>query len=452
MSLMWPWRAGTPLLRNAYALMASSALTAVLGMGYWILAARRYPAEEVGRASATIATMTWLSTIAVLNVPGSLTRYLPRAGRQAGRLVRSAYLLSGTLAGVASLLFLLGVGAWAPGFGFLRASPAMAAWFFAATVAWCIFTLQDCVLTGLRRAIWVPVENVAFGVAKMGLLLAFAAAAPGAGIFASWTIPMAAMLVPMNMLIFRVLLPRHARASLAGEARPIRYREIGVFLAGDSAGTMASFAATAFLPILVVSRFGPAVNAYFYVAWTTSVVLNLLAVNMGMSLTVEGSRDGPELGAHLRVSVQRLSRLLLPAVTVGVALAPLVLALFGASYVEAGTTLLRLLLFAAVPRAVVELYLGVVRAQGRSRPIALVQGAQAALFLVLVSGLLSRAGISGIGWAYALSNLVVAVPLLPRLAALVRGVPAPVGSQAAPGQAAGPVMTGSGGVRGRKPA
>jgi O-antigen/teichoic acid export membrane protein len=424
--------------------MASSALTAVLGLGYWILAARRYPAEEVGRGSATIATMTWLSTIAVLNVPGSLTRYLPRAGRQAGRLVRSAYLLSGTIAGLASLVFLLGVGVWAPGFGFLRASPAMAAWFFAATVAWCIFTLQDCVVTGLRRAIWVPVENVAFGVAKIGLLGAFAAVAPGGGIFASWTIPMAVMLVPMNLLIFRVLLPRHGRTSGAGECPPIRYREIGAFLAGDSAGTMASFAATAFLPLLVVSRFGPAANAYFYVAWTTSVAINLLAVNMAMSLTVEGSRDGPELGAHLRVSIQRLIRLLLPAVAAGVVLAPLVLGMFGASYAQAGTTLLRLMLVAAIPRAVVELYLGAVRAQGRSRPIALVQGAEATLFVVLVFALLGRAGITGIGWAYVVSNPVVAVPLLPRLAAVLGGATPgpPAATQQAPAAnriAAGPV-------------
>jgi O-antigen/teichoic acid export membrane protein len=416
--------------------MASSALTAILGLGYWILAARRYPAEVVGRGSATIAIMTLLSTIAVLNVPGSLTRYLPRAGRQAGRLVRSAYLLSGTIAGLASLVFLLGVGVWAPGFGFLRSSPAMAAWFFAATVAWCIFTLQDCVLIGLRRAIWVPVENVAFGIGKMGLLLAFAAAAPGAGIFASWTIPMALMVVPMNLLIFRVLLPRHGRTSRPGAPQPIRYREVGVFLACDSAGTMAGFVATAFLPVLVVSRFGPAVNAYFYVAWTTSVVLNLLAVNMAMSLTVEGSGDAHELGAHLRVSVQRLSRLLLPAVAGGMVLAPLVLAMFGASYAQAGTTLLRLMLFAAVPRAVVELYLGVVRVQGRSRPIALVQGAQAALFLALVFALLGPAGIDGIGWAFVLSNLAVAVPLLPRLSAVLRSAPAGAGPRVAPEQAA----------------
>jgi O-antigen/teichoic acid export membrane protein len=209
-----------------------------------------------------------------------------------------------------------------------------------------------------------------------------------------------------------------------------------MFLAGDSAGTMASFAATAFLPVLVVSRFGPAVNAYFYIAWTTSTVVNLLAVNMGMSLTVEASRDARELGPHLRVSIQRLGRLLVPAVAAGVMLAPFVLAMFGTSYAEAGTTLLRLMLVAAVPRAVVELYLGVLRAQGRSRPIALVQAAQAALFLTLVFSLLGRAGIAGIGWAYLMSNLAVAIPLLARLAAVLRGVPATPGPVAAPEKAA----------------
>jgi O-antigen/teichoic acid export membrane protein len=435
-SLPWPRQPGLPLLRNAYALMASSALTAVLGVGYWLLAARRYPAEDVGRGSAAISAMTLLSTVAVLNVPGTLTRYLPRAGRRAGKLVTSAYLLSGTIAGLASLVFLLGVGIWAPGFGFLRSDAATAAWFCAATVAWCLFTLQDCVLTGLRQAVWVPVENVAFGAAKLGLLLAFATAAPGAGVFASWTIPMAAMLVPTNLLIFRALIPRSDRAGPPGDPPPIRYREVGAFLAGDSAGTMAGFATVAFLPVLVVGRFGPAVNAYFYVAWTISVVLNLLAVNMAMSLTVEGSRNAAELATHLRLAVQRLSRLLLPAVACGLVLAPRVLAMFGAPYAEAGTALLRLMLLAAVPKAVLELFLGALRAQGRPRPIALAQGVQAALFLVLALALLGRAGIAGIGWAYLLSNAVVAVALLPRLAALLRARPGPAGRRGGPEQGA----------------
>jgi glycosyltransferase involved in cell wall biosynthesis len=233
----WLQRRGMPLQRNNYALMVSSALTAILGLGYWILAARRYPAEEVGRGSATIATMTLLSTVALLNVPGALTRYIPRGRSLTGRLVVSAYVLTGAIASVGSLVFMLGVSVWAPRFGFLRSSVAMGAWFCAATVVWCIFSLQDCLLTGLRRTVWVPVENATFGAAKIRLLFALATVAPGAGIFASWTMPMAALLVPVNLLIFRMLIPRPVRAS-PRRTEPIRYREVGTFLAGDSAGTM----------------------------------------------------------------------------------------------------------------------------------------------------------------------------------------------------------------------
>ena len=45
----------SPLYRNAYALMINTAVTGVLGVLYWLLAARSYTAVEVGRASAAIA-------------------------------------------------------------------------------------------------------------------------------------------------------------------------------------------------------------------------------------------------------------------------------------------------------------------------------------------------------------------------------------------------------------
>src|ERR1041384_6091239 len=46
-----------PLFRNGYALMANTAITATLGMGYWLLAAHFYTPEEFGRGQATITAM-----------------------------------------------------------------------------------------------------------------------------------------------------------------------------------------------------------------------------------------------------------------------------------------------------------------------------------------------------------------------------------------------------------
>ena len=42
------------LLRNGYALMANTGVTAVLGLAYWVLAARLYPAGAIGTGSAVV--------------------------------------------------------------------------------------------------------------------------------------------------------------------------------------------------------------------------------------------------------------------------------------------------------------------------------------------------------------------------------------------------------------
>ncbi|MEK8143553.1 hypothetical protein NKH18_20340 [Streptomyces sp. M10(2022)] len=58
--------------------------------------------------------------------------------------------------------------------------------FTGSCVAWAVLTLQDGVLTGLRKAVWVPVGNAVFSIGKLLLLAAFATALPVLGVFVSW--------------------------------------------------------------------------------------------------------------------------------------------------------------------------------------------------------------------------------------------------------------------------
>ena len=84
-------------------------------------------------------------------------------------------------------------------------------WFIVATMAWTIFALQDSVLVGLRQATWVPLENLVFSIVKLILLVTMATLLNAYGIFVSWAIPMALLLLPINWLIFARLAPAHAR-------------------------------------------------------------------------------------------------------------------------------------------------------------------------------------------------------------------------------------------------
>src|SRR4029079_9073829 len=65
----------TPLYRNGYALLINSIGISVLGVVYWVFAARYYAIRAVGINSAIIATMTFLASIARLYLDGVLVRF-----------------------------------------------------------------------------------------------------------------------------------------------------------------------------------------------------------------------------------------------------------------------------------------------------------------------------------------------------------------------------------------
>ena len=74
---------GDPMLRNGYALIVSATVTQVLGVLYWIVAARTAPAAVVARNSTAISVMLFLAGVAEFNLMSTLIR----AARPAWRTV-----------------------------------------------------------------------------------------------------------------------------------------------------------------------------------------------------------------------------------------------------------------------------------------------------------------------------------------------------------------------------
>ena len=401
----------TPLVRNGYSLIASTGMTSVLGLVYWVLAARLYTAAEIGLNSALISTMMALGAIAQLNLGSILTRFLPNMERSSSqRLILGTY-AAGMLAAVASCaLFLWGVHAWAPSLRSVSASPWLAVWFTAATVIWTVFSLQDGALAGLRRAIWVPIENTLFAMAKIVLLLLLVDSEWRAwGPFASWTLPLLAAVLPVNFLIFRRLLP--AGDAVAGPRRSaMDTRWIARYFAADFLGTLFLMAAIGLAPLLVVERVGPEGNAVYYLTWTIAYSLYLVSKSMGISLVAEGAADPWRSKALAAGALAHTMGLLVIAVAIIAAGAPLILELFGPSYV-AGAALLRVLCLSALPFGFTSMFLGLARVEGRMTAVVLVQGALALLVLGLGVPLLDMFGTLGMGVAWLIAQLAVALVL-----------------------------------------
>ncbi|MFD7894426.1 lipopolysaccharide biosynthesis protein [Streptomyces sp. NPDC059743] len=408
---------GDSMFRNAYALMLSTGVSAALGLGFWLVAARYYTEEAVGQGSAAIAAMRLLASITATTMIGAVVRYVPRAGRATGPLVWRAYTISSLVVCVACVVFLLTLDLWGPSYAPLDGVMAGLV-FTASCVAWALLTLQDGVLTGLRKAFWVPVGNAVFSIGKLLLLAVFAGALPVLGVFVSWAAAIALSVLPLGWLVFRRLIPRQAAADRDRE--PPRPADIGRFLAGDSVGALFSLAMINLLPVMVAVRFDAAHNAFFYTAYTVGGTMEFMAINMASSLTAHASHSPDRLAEGVRGALRRMTFLLVPVVLVLVLFAPQVLAPFGDDYARNGTTVLRLLAAAALPRVVVELYIGVLRVQGRTGMLAALQGAMCALVLGSALFLLGPAGISGAGLAMLLSMTLVALVAAPGLRAALR--------------------------------
>ncbi len=409
-----------PLFRNGYALMANTGATGLLGLAYWLLAARHYAAADVGRASAAYSAMNLLAGFTALNLVGALTRFIPQSGRRTAGLVLRTYAVSSLASVLLTVPFLASVGHLGSSYAELSGVTAGLV-FTACVVCWGIFTLQDGVLVGMRSAVWVPVENGIFGIVKIVLLLALAASLLHAGIYVSWMLPVAISLPLVNALIFGRLVQPHARLTAA--RTPPSARQIGRFLLGDYTGALCVLAVTNLVPVAVAARVGPSANAYFYVAWMVGATLDLLAVNMATSLTVEGAFDETALAANCRAALRRTMLILVPVAAVIAVGAPLALRLFGPQYAAHGARILQLLALAALPKALTELYLGALRAQSRTSMIAFVQGIRSVLILGLALALTGIMGTVGAGVAALASQVIVAAMVAPGLLSLLRRGP-----------------------------
>jgi O-antigen/teichoic acid export membrane protein len=421
-----------PMLRNGYALIANVGITSVLGFVYWIVAARLYPPEYLGLGNATIALMQLLAGIAGQpSIANALTRFIPRAGDGSVRLAAVAY---GTAAVVGVAVSGLYIAATHLPLGvpeLLGSGWALAAILAVSVTTWCVFSLQDAVLTGIRQAVWLPVENGIYGIAKIGLLIALASVSLEYGIVASWIVPAIVIVIPVNLFIFGVLLPRHARASRA-DPDGRSPRSIARFVGGDYLGSVLALATVDLLPILVVARLGALDTGFFTIPFLIIYSLELVTVNLGVALTVEGAMDRSRLRHQVAVVVRRMCVLVLPAVAVLLAVPELVLSLFGQDYADNSATLLRLLALGVVAKSVTILYFSLARVERKVSRIATIEAVRLVLLLGSAWWLMGEFGLAGIGIAYLATQFVVAAALVPSIVRVVRA-PASASSSPPPG-------------------
>jgi O-antigen/teichoic acid export membrane protein len=407
-SALASWR--SPQHRDGLALVLSSALSSGIGLLYWVVAARLFAPDVLGVNSTLVSTMTLLGSAAQLNLGSALLRFVPVAGRSARSLVLSCYAVGAGTACATGAVFALGAAWWAPDLLESVGRGPLIAFFALSTPVWALFVMQDYVLTAIKRATLVPVENLVFALLKIALLMAGGVVAFYGAVAVSWAAATAVLVLVVTVWLVRVL-PAHGIAT-AASAVSFRAQTIVGFVSADWAGSLFSLAVNFGLPLLVLARLDADSAATFGIAWAVAFGLYLVSNGMGQSLVAHVSADPDALDAACRSMVTKAMTLLVPAVLVIVPGAGLILSVFGEHYAATGTGLLALGALSALPNVVLLATVNAARVLQRKSIQFGVPAALAFIVIPLAWVLMPFLGLTGVGLALLVGQTMVAVVIL----------------------------------------
>lgn len=407
------------LVLNSTSLMASTVLTSAVGLAYWALAARLASPGQVGTGSALVSAATLLAGLAQLSLGMFALRHLPTAGDRAARWVTACFMATGATAVV------LAVGYVALGLGgaFLAGGPTIAVFVVAVPVL-ALFILQDSVVLGLGAAPLVPVQNLAFSLAKLALLPALAGLAVVSGIFLSWVLTAAVAVTAVMIVVYRGLVhvPTPRREPL-----PPR-RELGRFLALQYVVVVTAHVAAFGMPLLVVARLGTVAAGFFALPWMIGSAFEQLNNAVLRALSVHATAANPVTRAELARTAGLLGLVCGVGAVVLAVLAPVVLDVAAPGYAAAGTPLLRTMCLAAPFVAVWQLGRTLLWLDGRMRLLAITDVLAVAAVLALAWLLTPVLGLVAPGWACVIgygTGALLSAPWLVRRLRPILAAPVP---------------------------
>jgi O-antigen/teichoic acid export membrane protein len=386
----------TPLYRSSYALILTTVVNAVLGILFWVAAARLYPASVVGLGAGGISALQLVAIIGWVGLIFTLMRYVPIAGRARRRLVLGVYCTGVAAAVTAAVVFSLAL-ATSFNVSYISANVATKAVFWSCAGIWVIFTLQDSALISLRRAGVVTIENLLYGVLKLILLVALSGLAEPWTLLGVWT--GSTLIFVGGVSGFILLLDPRLQTDEAPAAR-LSKGAIARFSAGHTAAAFIAIVPDYLVPLLVLHYLDAAANAYYYSAWSISLSARALSVNVTDALIVEAAYGNESFATLLKKIARLFAVFLVPTIIVMLGGAGIILRIFGSRYAGEGASVLRYFALGLIPFTLVTLALALDRIRERFVDALLITSVATLTTIGLDAWLIPRNGLSGagLGW------------------------------------------------------
>jgi len=393
------------MTRNSAALMANTLATSALGYVFWIIVARVFHTDASGTAAATTSAIQATVLVASIGAAAALVELLPKSTDvlQWRQRVTTAVVVGTATAAIGALVVVAVLGACLHTLPQL-ASPAGAALFVCACVFFAVGQVIDYVAICEHRGGLLMVRNMLLCGLRIPLIFVPVAVLTAAdSILLAWTVAAGLSLV-WAAATFGSRNGHSLRPCFTGLRGHLR--EMLTPLVGQHLITVTSMLAGYVLPIFVYSRLSATDNAYFYVTWMLGSVFFIISPAVAAALFVEGAADSSDLARLTRRCLVTIMTLLAVPVLVYIVAGQWILSIFGTDYARHGYLLLMTLAVSAVPDAVTNVAISVLRVTQRMRMALLLNAGMLIGCLAGAWMALPVMGILGAGLAWTLSQTV----------------------------------------------
>jgi len=382
-----------PLRRNALFLMAAGGFTSLFGFFFWLIAARFYSTSQVGLATALISAMSLLAGITKLGLDFGLVRFLPRS-QDKPDIINTCFTLVGVLSILAAIVFILGLGFWAPKLLFIRDNWIYIFSFVIFSFLTTIGQLQGQVYIAFRAAHLTFIQSLLSG---FDLLLIIPFIFMGAfGIFAA--AGLATILTTMVGMYFLVKLEPGYRPFIT--VRKTLNNEMIRFSLGNYMASLLSSTAIYLMPLIIIGVLDTESSAYFTIAFALSSIMGIITTSTSSSLFAEGSYDPDKIGSQIVKSLKFISIFIIPVSAILLIFGKLILSLFGPQYAKNCLTLMWLFALSWIPNIVNMLYLTLMKIQKNIRALIYVEAALLVLTIGISYALMRINGLVGVGLGF----------------------------------------------------
>jgi len=393
------------LHKNALYLIASTFLGAGTGFFFWIVAARLYPVEDFGLASAIISVIGLISSFSILGLNMGLVRYLPEVDNRSS-LINTCITTVTIVSLILSTTVLICINVLAPVLTIVRRVPAISFLFILFGVLSSNNLLLGLgVFVGFRETKYSFIQTI-FLFTRI-LILPILVTLGATGIFISFgSTSIIAYLVSVYILyrIYSHKIEPHINLKILKKILPYSF--------GNYLASLFAALPTYTLPILIINTLGAKANAYFYAAWMISYFLLTISENISTSLFAEGSNDPSNVYATAKKAFKFSLGIVTLLSIILFLFGKYILLIFGNKFEQESLYLLRILIFANIFYVVNAIYIAIKRVEKRVDVVIYTHGFLSVFTLILGYILIHRIGLIGICLSWLTANVIVSASVI----------------------------------------